>query len=97
MLDGETVAHVSISKNGSSQAAHDLVHVDQDLPGIFRVKSNRLDMWIDLVPLLRPVGADFFRSTDETAFERLRPSDVDSHEGEGGVDVARVESRVRCA
>lgn len=97
MLDGETVAYVLISKHSSSQTAHDLMHVDQQLPGLFRVKGNRLDMWIDLVPLLRPVGADFFRPTDETAFERLRPSDIDSHESEGGVDVARVESGVRCA
>ena len=97
MLDSETVANVLIGNHGSSQVAHDLMYVDQDLPGILRVKGNRLDVWIDLVPLLRPVGADFFRPTDETAFERLRPGHVDSHEGEGGIDVTRVEGRVRCA
>ena len=97
MLDGETVANVFIGKHSSSQIAHELMHVDQDLPSILRVKGNRLDVWIDLAPLLRPVSADFFRPTDKTAFERFRPGHVRSHEGEGGVNVSRVEGRIRCA
>ena len=41
-------------------------------------------MRIDLAPLLRPVGADFFRPMDKAALERFRPSHVRGHEGEGG-------------
>ena len=97
MLNGETVANVFIGKHGSGQIAHDLMHLDQDLPSVLRIKGNQLDVWIDLAPLLCPVSADFLRTTDKTAFERLRPSHVRSHKGEGGVNVARVEGRIRCA
>ena len=97
MLNGETMPNVLIGKNGSSQVAHDLMHLDHDASGVLWVKSHRLHMRIDLAPLLRPVGADLFRSTDKAAFERSRPSHVRSHEGEGGVNVPRVESRVGCA
>jgi hypothetical protein len=67
MLNGETVANVLIGKHASGQIAHDLMHVHQNLPGILRMEGNWLDMSIDLAPLLRPVGADFFRPTDKTA------------------------------
>lgn len=97
MLNGETVANVFIGKHGSGQIAHDLMHLDQDLPSVLRVKGNRLDVWIDLAPLLCPVSADFLRPMDKTAFERLRPGHVGSHEGDGGINVARVEGRIRCA
>ena len=35
--------------------------------------------------------------TDKATFERSRPSHVRSHEGEGSVNVPRVEGRVGCA
>ena len=81
----------------SCQIAHDLMHLDQDLPSILWVKGNRLDVSIDLAPLLCPVSADFFRPTDKTAFERSRLSHVGSHEGEGFINVSRVEGCIRCA
>ncbi len=34
------------------------------------VEGHRFDVRIDFAPLLRPVGADGFRPTDKTAFER---------------------------
>src|SRR5262245_25924103 len=71
------------------------MHVDQDLPSALPVKGNRLYVWVDLSPLLRPVSPNFFRPTDKTAFERSRPSHVRSHEGEGGVNVSCIEGRVR--
>jgi hypothetical protein len=71
MLNGETVANMLISQHSSVQIAHDLMHFDQDLPSIFRGKGNRLDVWIDLAPLLRPVSTNFFSSTNKTAFKRL--------------------------
>ena len=86
-----------VSKHASRQIAHDLMHLDQYPPGILRAKGNRFHVWTDLAPLLRPVGADFFVSTDKAAFERSRPSHVRSHEGEGSVDVSRVEGRIGCA
>ena len=76
MVEGEPMAHMLIGNHGSGQVAHDLMHMDQNAPGLLRVKRNRLDMRIDLAPLLRPVIADFFRPTDKTAFERFRPSHV---------------------
>ena len=97
MLNGETMANVLIGKHGSGQIAHDLMHLDQDLPSVLRVKGNRLDVWIDLAPLLCPVSADFLGPTDKTTFERLRPGHVGSHQSEGGINVARVEGRIRCA
>jgi hypothetical protein len=97
MLNGETVTDMLIGKHGSGQIAHDLMHLNQDLPSSLRVKSNRLDVWLDLAPLLRPVIADCFRPTDKNAFERLRSSYVGSHEGKGGINFTRVEGRVGCA
>ena len=97
MLHCEAMADMLISKQRSSQIVHDLMNLDQDASGLFRVEVNRLNMRIDLAPLLCPVSADFFMTTDKTAFERSRPSHVRSHEGEGGVDVSRVKSSVGCA
>ena len=91
------MAHVLIGKNCSSQVAHDLMHIDQDMLGALGVKSHRLHVWVDLAPLLPPVIADLLMSTDKTAFESSRPSHVRSHEGEGSVNVPRVEGRVGCA
>jgi hypothetical protein len=74
VLNGESMTHVLIDKNCSSFVTHDLMHIDQNAPDLLRVKENRLDVRIDLAPLLRPVSANFFRSTDKTAFERFRLS-----------------------
>jgi hypothetical protein len=70
------------------------MHQDQNAPALLQVKGNRLDVPIDLAPLLRPVSANFFRPTDKTAFERSRPNYVQSHEGKGSVNVSRVEGCV---
>ena len=94
---GEPMAHVLIGKNCSSQVPHDLMHIDQDLLGPLGVKRHRLHVWVDLAPLLPPVSADLLMSTDKATFERSRPSHVRSHEGEGSVNVPRVEGRVGCA
>ena len=91
------MAHALIGNNCSSQVAHDLMHIDQNMLGPLRVKSHRLHMWVDLAPLLLPVSADLLMPTDKTTFERSRPSHVRCHEGEGGVNVPRVESRVGSA
>jgi len=88
------MAHVLIGKNCSSFVTHDLIHIDQNAPGLLRVKGNRLDVRIDVAPLLRPVSANFFRPMDKTAFERFRLSHVRSHEGKGSVTVSRVEGCV---
>jgi hypothetical protein len=82
-----------IGQHGSSQVEHDLMHFDQDLPGVVLVERNRFHMPINFAPLLCPVGADFFRSVDE-AVERPWSLHVGSHEGQGGINVARVENRV---
>ena len=94
MGKGEMMTYVFVGKHGSGQVAHDLMHLDRDAPGILRVKVHRLHVRVDLAPLLRPVIADFFGPADKTALERFRPSYIRRHEGEGGVDVPRVEGRV---
>ena len=86
--------NVLIGNHGPNQVAHDLMHFDQGVPGILRVEGHWFDMRIDLAPLLRPVGADFFRPMDKTAFERSGPLYLGSHESKCGVNIARVESRV---
>src|SRR5262245_30525705 len=97
MLKGEPMAYVLIGNHGSSQVTHDQMHIDQNAPGLLRVKGNRLDVRIDLAPLLRPVSPNFVRPTDKTAFERFRPSHVRSHEGKRDINLTRVKGRVRCA
>ena len=94
-FNGETVADVLIAKNGPGQVAHDLMHIDHNAPDPLGVKGNRLDMRVDLGPLLRPVGADLLRSSDEAAFEGFRPGHARAHGREGGVNVSRVEGCVR--
>lgn len=94
MGEGEAMADVVIGEDGSGEVADDLVNFDQDAIGVFRVEGHRLDVRVDLAPLLGPVGANFFGAADEAALERLRPSDVGGHGDEGGVDVPGVEGGV---
>src|SRR5690606_15861282 len=54
----------------------------------------RLDVRVDLAPLVRPVRANFLGPTGKTTLKRLRPRHVGSHGGKGSVDVTRVEGRV---
>ena len=88
------MTNVLVAKHGTRQVAHDLMHVDQNLRSILGIKGNRLNVWVDFAPLFGPIRADFFRPMDKTAFERFRPRHVDSHEGEGSINVTRVKSRV---
>ena len=97
VINFEAVTDVFVGNNGSGQVAHDLVHVDQNPPIILRVESYRLHVWVDLAPLLRPVGPDLFRATNKTALERSRPRHVRSHQSEGRANVPRVKGRVGCA
>jgi hypothetical protein len=74
VFKGESIAHVLIGKNCSRQVTHNLMHIDQNAPNLLRVKRNRLDVRIDLAPLLCPVSANFLGPTDKTTFERFRLS-----------------------
>jgi hypothetical protein len=40
MLNGETVSNVLIGKHKFDQIAHNLMHLDQNLPSILRVKAT---------------------------------------------------------
>src|SRR6516162_9570690 len=73
------------------------MHTHQHAPAAFRVERSRLDVRVDLRPLLRPVVADLLVPADEAALERPRPRDIRGHGGEGGVDVACVERGIRRA
>lgn len=83
-----------IREYGSGQVAHDLMHVNQNLPIRLRVKRNRLNVGIDFGPLLRPVSADFLRAMNKAAFKGFGPSYSRRHGGQGGLDVSGVESGV---
>ncbi len=91
------MTHLLVGKHGTRQITYHLMHPDQNAPGIFRVEGHRLHLRIDLAPLLRPVSADFFRPTDETAFEGSGPSNVGRHGREGSINVSRIESRIHRA
>ena len=58
------------------------------------MKSHGLYMGINLSPLLSPVDADFFRPTNETAFERARPGYVRSHKRKCYINFPGVKCRV---
>lgn len=87
-----TDAHVG--KNDSGQVPDDLMHVHQHPPVVLPVKGDRLDMRVDLGPLLRPIRPDFLMTTRETAFEGFRPGNVGTHRGKGRVNVPRVEGGI---
>ena len=89
--------NVLVGKHRTGHVAHDLMHFNQNLQSILGMKVNRLNVRVNLTPLLGPVRANFVRSTGKTAFERFRPSNVNSHKGERSTNVTRVEGRVRCA
>src|SRR3546814_1486129 len=88
------MTHAFICDNGPRHVTNDLVHIDQHPVGTVRMKNNRFHMRIDFAPLLCPVSANLFMSSDETTLERPRPGHVWRHQGEGGVDVPRVEGCV---
>ncbi len=85
MLDGKTMTNALIGKNGSGQIADDLMHLDQDAPGLLRVKSEWRHSRVNLTPLLGPVSADLVGAADKIALERSRPSHVRRHEAKRGV------------
>lgn len=97
MLHCEAMTDVLISKHSSSQIVDDLMNLDQDASGIFRVEVNWLNMRIDLAPLLCPISADGLLALDKTALKGSRPSDLRSHEGKGRVNVSGVERLIGCA
>src|SRR5580704_6276161 len=61
------------------------------------MEVNRLDVWVNLGPLLGPVSSDFMMTANDTPLKRSRPCHVRGHGGEGGVEVPRVERSVRRA
>ena len=92
MLNSEAMTNTLIGKDGSSHVTHDLMHLDQYLTRVLRMKRQRRHMRVNLAPLLSPVSADLLGSANITAFERSRPSYVRRHDVEGSVNVPRIES-----
>jgi hypothetical protein len=84
VFDGETVGNVFITKNGPVQAAHDLMYIDQDSPSTLWIEGNRLDVRVNLGPLLRPVSSDFMMTANDAPLKRPRPCHIRGHGGEGG-------------
>jgi len=92
VFDGESVADVFITKNDPVQVAHDLMHIDQDSASTLWMERNRLDLRVNLGPLLRPVSSHFMMTAYEAPLKRPRPCHVRRHFGEGGVEVSRVNA-----
>jgi hypothetical protein len=97
VFDGETVANVFITKYSPSQVAHDLMHIDQDSPRTLWMEGNRLDVRVNLGPLIRPVSSDIMMTANDAPLKRPRPCHVRSHSGEGGGEVPRIKRSVRRA
>jgi hypothetical protein len=97
VFDGETVANVFITKNGPVEVAHDLMHLDQDPPSTLWMEGNRLDVRVNLGPLLRPVSSDIMMTANDAPLKRPRPCYVRGHGGAGGIEVPRVKRSVRRA
>src|SRR6185437_1731957 len=57
-------------------------------------RFDRLNMWIELLPLAGPVGTNLFFANRASAFRGLGPAHVLTHERQGGINVSPVESRV---
>ena len=79
VFDSETVANVFITKNGPVQVAHDLMHIDQDSPSTLWMEGNRLDVRVNLGPLLRPVSSDITMTANDA------PSANQMEMAEGGL------------
>ncbi len=88
------MTNVLVNQDDSSQVTHHLMHFDQKLPAALHVKRCRLNMRVDLTPLLRPIGADGSMAFDKTAFECSGPCHCRRHSGYGGVDIPIVEGCV---
>lgn len=71
VLHCEAMNDVLINEYGSSQIAHDLMHLDQDACSIFQVESNWLNMRVDFTPLLCPISANGLLALDKAALEPL--------------------------
>lgn len=96
-MNGEAMTDVFIGYNGSSHVTNDLMHFYRDPIDALRVKGNRLYVRIDFAPLLCPVGAHLLRPLYNPPFERSRSGLVRSHQGEGNINIPRVEGHVSCA
>lgn len=55
----ESMAHMHVGKNAAGEVVDDLMIVHHDTAVIFPVKRCRLDVRIDLAPLVRPIGRIF--------------------------------------
>ncbi len=91
------MAYVPIVYHLALKVAHNLVHIDEDMPLIVGVKGNRFDLRIDLGPLPGPVFPDGFLPFDKTSFKCFGPSHIQGHSGKSGVNVTGVEGSVRGA
>jgi hypothetical protein len=96
-FDGETVANLFITKSDAVQVAHDLVDTDQDSPIILWMEGNRLDVRVNLGPLLRPVSSDSMVTSNDSPLKSPRPCHVQRHGSEGGIEVPCIKRSVRSA
>jgi hypothetical protein len=85
------VANVFITKNGPVQVAHDLMHIDQDSPATLGTEGNRLDVRVNLGPLLRPVSSDLLMTANDAP-----PLNARGHATSGAM-VAKAASKSLCS
>ena len=94
VFDCVAVADVFVGQDGACQVADDEVDVDEDLMVVLGIKSDRLDVRVDLGPLLSPIRSDFVMTSHKASLKCPWPCDVWVHGGKGGVEVPRVEASV---
>jgi len=80
---GEAMANMFINQDLPLKVEHYLMHIDCNMLIVLWIKSRRLNTRANFAPLLCPIGANLFRTTDKSAFERAWPCHVRSHQGEG--------------
>jgi hypothetical protein len=75
VINGEAMANVVIGNNGSGHVTYDLMHNYQNSIAVLRVKFNRLDVRIDLAPLLFPVCANLIQTKVQRRVAEYPPLD----------------------
>ena len=66
------------------------MHVDGDTPAVARREAKRFDARIDRRELTGPVRTQRVVAMDTSTLDRVRPIDIRVHEGERGLNVARL-------
>jgi hypothetical protein len=91
------VDHTRVGDWAAVERVDDLVHADGDAPVRCEALSEAFDARIERCELTGPVGTQRVLAMETSSLDRVLPIDIRVHEGERGLNVARVEGLVRAA